>query len=291
MSFRAWIATLALLLPLTATAGDTKAVYEMEARSEIEIGPDGLVHDYRLKSDLTPEVAEIVGNQVRAWEFEPVLVDGKPVIAKTMMRLQLSAAPTDDDRFVVQIKNASLGEPQRSGRNTPPKYPMNALDKGLGTKVILVLRLDADGKVVDVLPEQTSLTSAGSERDVKRFRTMIEQASIKSAKRLKFDMTEQIGGRPVGSTVRIPVTYFSSDGPRPQVDGKWNGFVPGPVHPCRGSRRKPWLPRRNGIGLAMATCNRWHRASGSGKRLSARRSEPMGKMKKKPRDAGPFLLR
>jgi hypothetical protein len=235
MSIRAWIATLALLLPLTATAGGSQTVYEMEARGEIEIGPGGAVHDYRLNSDLTPEIAEIVGNKVRTWEFEPVLIDGKPVIAKTMMRLQLSAVPTDDDRYALQVKNVWFGEPQRSGRITPPDYPMDAVYKGLGAKVVLVLRLDADGKVVDVLPEQISLTSEGSERDVNRFRTLFERASIKAAKRWKFDMTEQIGGRPIGSMVRIPVTYTLSDGPRPQTDGKWNGFVPGPIRPI------PWV--------------------------------------------------
>ena len=63
----------------------TAPVIELTARGEIQIAPDGHVSDYELKTKLAPSVAQALDRAVRGWRFEPVLVDGRAVAAKTTM--------------------------------------------------------------------------------------------------------------------------------------------------------------------------------------------------------------
>ena len=80
----------------SALAQTTAPVLDLEAEGEVQIAPDGKVSDYRLTSSLTPAVATVVDRSVRSWSFEPIVVDGKPVVAKTAMHLALKAEPVGD---------------------------------------------------------------------------------------------------------------------------------------------------------------------------------------------------
>lgn len=229
----AWFVLLALLQPLAAIAEKPLPMYELQATGEIRIGPDGHVRDYELKSDLSPAIAELVDRQVRGWTFEPILVEGRPVIAKTRMQLSLKATPSGNGKYALRIAHVEFGEPARAHQITPPRYPERAVRAGLGAKVTLVLRLDPQGNVVDVFPEQTSLTAPGSERVANKWRRIFEKSSIAAARKWKFAITETIGGRPIGSMIRVPVT-FRLDGER-ETPELWQAFVPGPIQPV------PWL--------------------------------------------------
>jgi hypothetical protein len=232
---RKWIAALVLALPWAAQAERPQAMYEMNATGEIEIGPDGSVHDYRLQSDLKPVIAAIVDKEVRSWKFEPILVEGKPVIGKTKLRLALSAVPAGADEYKLKIDNVWFGEPERAQKMVPPKYPMNAVYANLDAKVVLVLKLDPEGQVIDVFPEQTSLSATGSEPLVKRWRKVFEKASITAARKWKFNTTERVNGRAMESLVRVPVSFTLSDTRDTEMENKWNRFVPGPINPL------PWV--------------------------------------------------
>lgn len=227
-----WVAVLVLLWPLAGNAARPLPMYELQVEGRIAIGPDGAVRDYTLQSKLAPEIAAVVDRRVREWKFEPILLDGKPVIAETTMRLALLATPQDADRYALTIQNVWFGTPGRTGTMTPPRYPKDAVYAGLGAKVILVLRLDPKGNVVDVVPEQTSLTASGSERVAASWRQVFERASIAAAKKWKFDVTETIGGQPVESSIRVPVVYTLGNA---GDTGQWKAFVPGPVRPV------PWV--------------------------------------------------
>lgn len=233
MSNWKWSALLALLLPLAVIAEKPLPIYELQATGEIRIGPDGHVRDYELKSDLSPAIAEIVDRQVRSWTFDPILVDGKPVIAETRLALGLEAMPSGDGKYALRIEHVWFGQPTQEHQMEPPRYPMSAARTGLGAKVVLVLRLDPQGNVIDVFPEQTSLTASGSERMAKKWREIFEKTSIAAARKWKFEITETIGGKPIESTIRVPVTFIMDDDRKPAT--RWQAFVPGPVHPV------PWV--------------------------------------------------
>jgi len=225
-------AVLLLALPFVAQAAGPAAVLEMSADGEVQIAPDGHVSDYRLTSTLAPAVVALVDRHVRDWRFEPVLVDGKPVVAKTRMTLRLRAEPNGEgaEQFRVRVVDASFGDPRHVGKMAIPRYPEEAVRRHLGAKVVLTLRLDETGKVADVLPYQTSLNMrASSEQEAEQYRRQFERSSIAAARSWRFDLTEFVNGKSMGATVMLPVVYNVMNlGERPKEG--WQAYVPGPVH-------------------------------------------------------------
>jgi hypothetical protein len=104
----------------------------------------------------------------------------------------------------------------------------------LGAKVLLSVRLDNEGKVVDVQSYQTSLDArASSENVAESWRKAFERASIAAARHWRYDVSETIGGKPVGTDALVPVIFSISEPGK--HEGEWKAFVPGPVHPA------PWM--------------------------------------------------
>lgn len=187
----------------------SQAVYRMGLSGDIVIDTEGNVRDYTLNNQkLTPEIAALVDNSVRKWRFEPILVDGRPVNAKTRLRMLLEAQH-QGDIYQVRVSSIAFGAPERDNRNLrPPNYPMVAARAGVEAIVVLVLRLNAEGRVTDSYPESTSLSGTGPERIVQQWRTIFEDNAMAAAKRWRFSITETVDGKPaMDSAVRIPVEY------------------------------------------------------------------------------------
>ena len=216
-----------------AFAVEKNTVLEMSAVGEVQIATDGSVSDYRLQSKLAPELAKIVDHSVRGWHFEPVLVDGKTVVAKTAMRLNLRGVPVDADNYKIEVVNVIFGEPQKEAHVTPPRYPDLAIRSHVGAKVLLYVKLDDEGKVVAAEPYQTNLdVRTRSEFEAQTYRRMFEEASVRAAREWRYDLTETINGKKMGTLAMVPIVYSLHElGTRvTSNDGKWKGYVPGPVH-------------------------------------------------------------
>lgn len=255
-----FMATIVALATTTAHAEKAAAFYELNVEGEVRIAPDGHVNDYRIKNELAAPVAALVRKNVLAWHFDPILVDGKAVEAKTAMHLQLhteSAGNTDE--FVVRIASIDFGTPTRSSSVRPPRYPGAAIEARLGAKVVLSARLDETGKVVEAVPYQTSLDArARDEKEAEKWRRVFEKASIAAAKTWRYDLSETVGGRPIGNNVIIPIVYHIGSSPSASSN-RWSGFVPGPIHPA------PWsMPDDEkrvaelGDGETRSTSSRFH---------------------------------
>lgn len=203
-------------------------IFDLVAIGMLEVGPDGAVHDYTLETELDPNVAALVDRTVRGWRFEPVLVNGQPVIAVTRMRLELEALPRGDE-YALRVADVSLGSPNPADL-PPPPYPRSALDAHVGAKVTMLLQVDADGRVRDVHIEQVSLSERMGKRD-ELFRQRFADASREAALGWTYDMGELIDGEPVAARFRVPVEF----GMRRANDwSERQAYVPGPYHPS------PW---------------------------------------------------
>ena len=222
-----------------AFAQKDQPILEMHAAGELQIGPDGHVSDYVLRSKLAPVIANLVDKNVRGWTFEPVLVDGKPVGAKTAINLGLKAEPIDGDNYKLRIVSVHFGGPMRINHDIkPPKYPGEAIRAHVGGKVLLAVRLDEEGTVVEAMPYQTSLdVRARNEKEAEHYREVLENAGLAAAKTWRYNLSETINGKPVGSSALIPIEYTLHDfGTRPpDADGHWRTYLPGPIHPV------PWM--------------------------------------------------
>jgi len=219
------------LVAVSAFAQKGTPTLELVAFGEVQIGADGHVLDYTLKNKLAPAVSALVDKNVRKWTFDPVMVDGKPVAAKTSVHLILKAVPTEQDKYSLQITNLIFGEPKMSAGSRPPKYPSAAVQAHLGARVILWLKLDENGNVIDAQPYQTSLDArAATEIEAEHWRALFEKSSIAAAKNWHYDLNETLNGKAIGMTVFAPTSYFIKEPGKSHAAGEWKAFLPGPVH-------------------------------------------------------------
>lgn len=179
---------------------------------------------------------ELIGQQARTWRFEPALIDGQPVVARTRFRLKLAAGQLADENYRFSISNAWFGEPEREHQMAPPIYPRNAVDSDVGASVILILKLDNEGRVLDAYARQVNLHRDYGERSAGRWRTMFEQASLKAARQWRFKPGALINGEALASTVAVPVSFPIG---RPRG---WQSHVPGPIKPS------PWPEPNKALG-------------------------------------------
>lgn len=227
----------------TSAVGTTEPTYEVSATGDIEIGPNGSVHHYELDEGQPLAIERALARSIAKWRFEPVTVDGKPVIAATRMRMRIMAEPTPSGDYQLRVAGVWFGEPEGGHHVRPPSYPMDALRADIEAQVVLVLKLDERGRVTRLHAEQVSLDrQATSERIAEHWRKVFADASMSAAKRWKFDISEIVDGVPVGASIRIPIAFSIRDG-LGDGDNTWNAYVPGPYHPV------PWFTNSAVAGI------------------------------------------
>lgn len=200
----------------------------------VDIDPAGGVTSYDLEQAeaLPKAMLDVVDKLVREWRFEPMLVDGKAVHARSPMQLRL-VTKQDGENYLLRIGGVTFfgdkGEGSLSrGKLRPPRYPAEAVYKGVGGTVYLVLRVGRDGSVEDVVAEQVNLHVVGTERQMTNFRDLLAQTAIKTARTWMFNFPAD--GEDADSpfmSVRVPVDFIAPD-TRPEEAGKWQAYVPGP---------------------------------------------------------------
>jgi TonB family protein len=126
-----------------------KPVYPAEAkqagvtgtvRLEATIAPDGSVQNVRAASGhalLVPQAIEAV----RQWQYEPVLLDGKPVAVMTTITLNF----TLPDAIAIEDRPGSGG--MRPVQMVRPVYPPEAKANKVTGTVLLLAEVGNDGKV------------------------------------------------------------------------------------------------------------------------------------------------
>jgi len=248
---------LALALGSGATcidSADAQTAREVRKQTEasmtlsgvIDIGREGQVEGFQLdhRDKVAADVASMVDGTVKAWRFEPVLVDGKPVRARTTVQLRLLADNMAGNTMQIRVVDANfdkvrdennLSSDDISAVNMrPPMYPEKAASiRGQGV-VLLLVKIGRDGKVADVIAERTNLTSVGSARTMDMLRDVLAKASVKTARTWTFkppttgeDKDNEFW------TVRIPVNY--SFNRKEERYGRWSAYIPGP------RQQAPWI--------------------------------------------------
>lgn len=126
-----------------------------------------------------------------------------------------------------------------------PDYPPQAVTmQGEGT-VMLLVKVGRDGRVADVIAEQTNLTVIGTARAMNQLRDILAKASVNSAKRWTF--TPPTTGEDKNRdfwTVRVPVRYAFQDSR--ERYGRWTAYIhsrPAPAGAVEDRRGNPG--RRN----------------------------------------------
>jgi hypothetical protein len=232
---------LTLAVFASAVSADPKAddvELTITAVGRIAIDPEGKVHDYTMETNLAPTIANQINRHVRSWRFEPILVDGRAVIAETGLRLSLAAVP-DGEHYKFRIERVDFGAAGESSRITMPRrgprYPNQAIQALMEARVILIVRVDEHGKAIDVHRYQTSLSPHAKGAEAARWRRIFEHASTNAVKHWTFEPGELVDGRPIGGSVMVPIEFRLTDAGSARGDGQWRAYVPGPIQPA------PWL--------------------------------------------------
>ena len=258
---------LALVLISAPFAAAAQSEREIRAQAQasmlvtgtIDIEPDGSVSAYVLdhKEKLPPFVADVVDKAVPGWHFEPVIVDGTSVPARSRMTLRLVAAPATDEGIEVRISSASFGAYDeedtgsvRAVSRPPPRYPSTALRLYTSGTVYLALKIGREGEVLDVAVEQVNLRSAANGTWSDRLRTLFSEAAIKAAREWVF-LPPSTGDQAAAPYWTITTsTAFVMQGEAHDEYGRWIGYIPGP------RQTAPWLQkvdRDGGDALADGT--------------------------------------
>ena len=162
-----FLALAATLLPAYefAHAGivDVKRSVEasMVVTGTIEVNPDGSVHGYSLdaKDKIPPEIVQLVDQTVTPWKFKPVLVDGKPVLAKAVMALRIVAEQAQPKQFEISVHETSFGNAAATALhscqpgaclvyaddNDKPTFPEDMVRAGASSRVYVTVKIDREG--------------------------------------------------------------------------------------------------------------------------------------------------
>ncbi|OUL16654.1 hypothetical protein B0X78_04020 [bacterium AM6] len=249
---------LALALAVSAGAAlidtaDAQTAREVRRQAEasmtlsgvIDIGREGQVEGFQLdhREKVDAGVAGFVDKAVQSWRFEPTLVDGKPMPARTTVHLRLIAGNMEGNSMQVRVVDARFGklggssapstDDVTAAKTRAPVYPPQAASiRGQGT-VMLLVKVGRDGKVADVIAEQTNLTVVGPERTMNQLRDVLAKASVRSAREWTFNppTTGEDKDRDFW-TVRVPVNYFFDK--QSERYGRWSAYIPGP------RQQAPW---------------------------------------------------
>ncbi|MBK8285351.1 MAG: hypothetical protein IPK97_10995 [Ahniella sp.] len=120
------------------------------------IDPNGAVSELQFDQSFGKEIDPILRDRVQAWRFEPITKEGKPVNAKAHFQLTLQADFGDKSTGELRIVRADFVDPPVEGKVesrtvvVPPRYPVEALKARLGAELIVLVKIDETGKVVEL---------------------------------------------------------------------------------------------------------------------------------------------
>lgn len=242
---KTWIvAVLIALLPGAAAAATRSELlkqieYSMLVKGTIETDAAGNVSSAAIEKPgkFPAGLVEYVQQQVAAWKFEPVLVNGQPKRARSNMSLLVVAKRLEKEGVTIRIRNASFDVEGLPGalheqmlapvKMTPPFYPESVAAAGVAGTAYVVVKVGTDGNVQDAVVEQVNLLAMGKEKVMASWRSAFADAALKAARQWTFKPPGQ--GTQVSAefwSARVPVA-FRMHGADVDRYGKWQVYIPG----------------------------------------------------------------
>lgn len=207
-----------------AEQGSGESVLTMRVDGELTIGTQGEVEAYALRTELTPDIQKMLDKAIPKWAFVPIEQDGKPVRAKTPMRITLVAREIGEQKYEVKIDNVIFSPLTKEDREAAeraagkavarmnrlpfPRYPQELMLAGIEGSVLLRLRLNPDGSVADVFAEQSSLYNVkGSRRALDKARALLEKSATDAARKWTYSVENASAEQTQDIDVKVPVKY------------------------------------------------------------------------------------
>jgi hypothetical protein len=219
MRIQRWGVVALMLLASAASATPPETApqrVELDVDGALTINARGDVEKYEVTSVLPADIKRVVTSAVDQWRFEPVVRDGKPVQAKVQMFLFLTGVP-EQGGYRLRVERVQFGFARRlvKAPGVVDAYPRSALRSGVGAEILVAVRIDADGNVLDSALLRSRLVPAKrDERLNLQWRTEFEQGVAKALRNAKFDPADPArGDAPVVSMV-FPLQFRPQSGRR-----------------------------------------------------------------------------
>ncbi|RYD15102.1 MAG: hypothetical protein EOP90_09140 [Lysobacteraceae bacterium] len=183
------------------TALAAKAAQDLHLTHSWRVALDasGAVTQLESIDTLDPAVAAPLERAISGWSFEPGRIDGVAAPTETTLTLDLRFVPADGDRYAIRIDDARTGGrvDAESSRRHFPRFPNQALKRGLFAMIVVKVDYDASGTVVAVEPQSELGLNASSS---------LEKATVAAVRQWAIQ-PERVGGRAVASSLMLPVCY------------------------------------------------------------------------------------
>ena len=219
-----------LLAALPSQAVSPISTYVAHAGGYLNIAEDGSVEGSQLDSGFSKLLLEALDKRFRSWRFEPILVDGKPAKVRVGLQIELQASvatdPARQGSLDVVISNvnfpnlsAAKGPTVDAPTLTPPQFP-SVGRIGVGATVILLIRVDDQGKAKDSAIEKMGLLTDFrlNDGEIRRYSNAFAHEVQRAASRWNFGHdTARWCARPC--VVRVPISFMESG-------VVWSGYLP-----------------------------------------------------------------
>ncbi|MCI4568108.1 energy transducer TonB [Lysobacter sp. CFH 32150] len=212
------------------TPGEERKPLRLDVDGEIAIDQQGVVYQHNLSTILAPDVKKLVDAAISKWRFEPVLRNGKPVAAKSDMYLTLTARPADGG-YRLSIERVRFHSSRQATHKIAPAYPLDALRAGVGADLLVALRVDREGSVLDVAVVQGELVSKRKRVNPAMLKSF-EKAAKDAYRKWKYEPGD---GDAASDTTLLTMMSFST-GDSDRVLGGWKPLDKTQPNPI------PWLP-------------------------------------------------
>lgn len=230
--------------PAAAAPEALQSVVTMRLDGSIVVDERGQVTEFHFDTPVVPAIREALGRIVPQWRFKPVLADGKPHSARAQMRVILAAQKVGET-YQARIDNAVFPESLSAAdsspwiapkRLPPPTYPFGVLQAGVSGRVLLGVKVAADGRPDKVVLVQTLLFDVkGRDPVLHEAIRQFERAALTAASRWRFKVAQRDHApSDEDMTVMVPVEYIVA-GARIDTAGAWQTVVRSP------KRRMEWL--------------------------------------------------
>ncbi|MFN7783312.1 MAG: hypothetical protein ACK5PG_11320 [Lysobacterales bacterium] len=181
----------ALAQAAAAVTGQAEILESIHLSGVIEVDASGRVEQVTLRpNQLLPSIETKVLQVMHNWTFAPYVADGAPRRIRTSVYARIDQLKSEEGYQVV-LDNAEFGRPLAQNL-TPPRYPAQSMQGGIGAELLLRVTLDNEGKVAMAEPVTARVLNRGV-RNEKHHRRLVEpfvRASVEAVQSWRFEFVE-----------------------------------------------------------------------------------------------------
>ena len=199
---------------------DSELAITMRVDGELTFDTQGNVISHKVTTpDLKQGIIDLADKEMAQMKFKPVVIDGRPVNARTFVRMTLVARGLDEGKYEVSIEKSLFfdgsfgadGIPNRKPRTEAdrqyardnwtvakrkrmPGYPMGLMRAGVDGAVAIRLLMRPDGTVENAFVTQSALFNIkGRDKTLDKARGLFERMALDAIRTWTFNPPEKSG--------------------------------------------------------------------------------------------------